>query len=408
MLCGSYMQKNGKNIGHIMKYKLCYTALLFCVYMVGKLLPLYGVDRTSYVNASIDAQKLLLQTIGGDIQRISLFALGLSPYMIVMLVVQIINALRKTNTKSKISLKRSNRMTMIFTVILATIQAAINVQNLVFAEGLSSIYLAKCIAILEMVTGTLLIVWMADRNGRYGIGGQTAFICINVLEGILRMLSGSGQKDILLLFVLSFASVFVIILLENAEMHIPMQRISIYNIYADKNYLAFKLNPIGVMPVMFSTAFFMLPQLFLGIFSWVFPDCVQILQWKEKMTLSEPLGIVVYILILYTLTIGFSIIFISPEDLTEQFLKSGDSIVNIHAGTKTKRYLMLRIMGISIFSATIMGSCVGLPLFFSIKGLINPEMAMLPASLMMFTGICCNLFREMKTIHIHDSYKVFL
>lgn len=402
------MQKKKENTEHIMKYKLLYTALLLCIYIAGKLLPLYGVDRAAYVNTSIDAQKLLLQTIGGDIQQISLFALGFSPYMIVMLVVQIVNALRKTNTKSKISFRRSNQITMIFTAILAVIQAILNVQHLVFLEGMSSIFMAKLIAVLEMVTGTLLIVWMADRNGRYGVGGQTAFICINVLEGSLRMLSGSRQKDVLLLFILSLVAMCVIILLENAEMRIPMQRISIYNIYADKNYLAFKLNPIGVMPVMFSTAFFMLPQLFLGGLSWLMPDNAQILWWKEKITLTEPLGMTLYILILYALTIGFSIIFISPEDLTEQFLKSGDSIVNIHAGIRTKCYLMKRVMGISIFSATVMGICVGLPLFLSMKGLVASERAMLPASVMMFTGICCNLFREMKTIHIHDSYKVFL
>lgn len=392
----------------ITRQKMLYTMLLLLFYMVGKTVPLYGVNHSAYVGNRIDAQRLLTQTISGDIQQISLFALGISPYMIVMLAVQIINSLRKLNTEAKISVKKTNQAVMAFTVALAFFQAVLNVRNLIFAEYVKFVFAAQCIAVLEMITGAVLIVWMAERNARYGIGGQTAFIFINILEGILKMLLECDPGELMLPLLLSLTAMIVIVLMENAEIRIPMQRISIYNIYADKNYLAFKMNPIGVMPVMFSTAFFMLPQLLISGLDWMIPGNCCIEWWKANMILSAPLGITVYIGILYVLTIGFSLIFISPDDLAEQFLKSGDSIVNIHAGKDTRRYLGKTIFGIGIFSATVMGIFIGVPLFLYMKGLISPELSMLPASVMMLTGICCNLFREMKTIRIHDSYKVFL
>lgn len=82
-------------------------------------------------------------------------------------------------------------------------------------------------------------MWLTSRNKKYGIGGQTALIYLNILDGILT----------------------------------TVQRISIHNIYADKNYMAIKLNPIGVMPAMFSMAFFMVPQLLISLFIMVFPEC---------------------------------------------------------------------------------------------------------------------------------------
>ena len=63
--------------------------------------------------------------------------------------------------------------------------------------------------------------------------------------------------------VISIVIMVVVIIMENAEKRIPVQRVSIHSIYADKNYMAIKLNPIGVMPVMFCSAVFMLLQIFL-------------------------------------------------------------------------------------------------------------------------------------------------
>lgn len=135
-------------------------------------------------------------------------------------------------------------------------------------------------------------MWLTSRNKKYGIGGQTALIYLNILDGILT----------------------------------TVQRISIHNIYADKNYMAIKLNPIGVMPAMFSMAFFMVSQLLISLFIMVFPENAGLLWVEENMVLTKPLGIAVYVIILYTLTVGFSRVFLNPKDITEQFFKSGDSI----------------------------------------------------------------------------------
>ena len=200
----------------------------------------------------------------------------------------------------------------------------------------------------------------------------------------------------------------VMAILENTEKRIPVQRISIHNIYADKNYLAIKRNPIGVMPAMFSMAFFMIPQMLVSVLLMLLPNQPELLWLQDNLVLTKPVGIVVYILILYLLTLGFSRVFVNPGEITEQFLKSGDSIQNVHAGKETKKYLSRTITGLALLSATMMSICLGFPLLLQLTGNLEGSLAALPTSVMMLTGIVCNLGREVMAIKHLEAYKPFI
>ena len=392
----------------ITKYKLIYTVLILLVYLLGRSLPLYGVDFSAYSNKAMDAETLLVQTIGGDIYRCSLFALGISPYMISSIIVQIISSCRSTESKARISPKKMNKLSLTLTLLFAIFQALLRVKELRFADMGNLLLLAKVVAVTEMVAGVMMILWLSVRNKKYGIGGQTALIFINIIDGIIATLKGHALKSLVVPLLVSLVVIVIMLIMENAEKRIPVQRISIHNIYADKNYLAIKLNPIGVMPAMFATAFFMLPQWLIYGLTWLFPANTEILWWQENMAFSKPLGIAVYIVILYCLTIGFSRVFLSPSEITEQFLKSGDSILNLHAGRETKRYLSGVIGRISFLSATVMSICLGVPMLLQMNGRIDSTLVMLPSSVMMLTGIWCNLYREFAAIKDLEAYKPFI
>ncbi len=369
---------------------------------------MYGIDTAAYANESVNAETLLMQTISGDLYRFSVFALGISPYMLSSLFVQIFVSLKKADAKAKISPKKINHLSLFLTFVLATVQAFMRTESLKFAEAGNLLILTKAVVVLEMVTGVMVILWLSGRNKKYGIGGQTTLIFVNILDGIRVSASRHTPGELVIPLLLSAVMMFVMILMENTEKRIPVQRISIHNIYADKNYLAIKMNPIGVMPVMFSTACFMLPQFIVLLLALLFPEHSGILWWQQNMVLSRPLGAVVYILVLYALTIVFSMVFIGPGDLTEQFLKSGDSILNLHAGRDTKRYLSREVFRISFFSATVMGICLGAPLALQMRGGIDSTLVMLPSSFMMLSGIFCNLYQEFIVIRNFDAYRPFI
>lgn len=392
----------------VIRYKLLYTGLILFVYILGRGIPLYGIDISAYHSASINAEDLLMQTISGDIYRTSVFAIGLSPYMLSSILVQIIAAFRSSDAKARTSPKKMSRITVAVTFVFAVLQALFHLTDLAFTAEGEQLFWAMGIAALQMVTGVMVILWLAERNQKYGIGGRTALIFVNILDGIISNIGKHDFQNLKIPFMVAFILIIIVLIMENTEKRIPLQRISIQSIYTDKNYLAIKLNPIGIMPVMFSTAFFMLPRLLVFVLHIFFPENGSILWCQENMELTRPLGIAVYIAVLYILTIVFSIVFVSPGDLTEQFLKSGDSIENLHAGRDTKRYLTRNIVGISFLSASVMSICVGIPLVLQLKGEIDSSLAMFPSSLMMVTGIWSNLYQEFIVIRNYDAYRPFI
>lgn len=394
---------------HLVLYKLIYTIGILVAYYFGKRVPLHGIDFSSYTEIALDAEDLIRQTISGDIYQCSLFALGISPFMISSVLVQILSAFRGSEARARMSPRKNNQVVITLTLAFAVLLAFVRVRELKFtATGAYELLTVQLIAGIEMVTGAMVIIWLACRNKKYGIGGQSALIFLNVAESIANMVSKQELSVLTIPLLISFMAMTVMAILENAEKRIPVQRISIHNIYADKNYLAIKMNPIGVMPAMFSMAFFMIPQLVVTLMLFVMPEQTELLWLQDNLVLTKPVGIVVYIVILYLLTLGFSRVFVNPGEITEQFLKSGDSIRNIHAGKETKKYLSRTITGLALFSATMMTICLGFPLLLQLTGNIEETFAALPTSVMMLTGIICNLGREFMAIKHLGAYKPFI
>ncbi len=400
------MQSKGNNSLFISKFT--YTLLIVLLYLVGKGLPLYGVDVSAYMQKMVDAEDLLMQTISGDINQCSIFALGISPYMISSIAVQILYVFRSSEVRQRTSPKKKNKLTLYLTLAVSTMMAVTKVGELKFYCATSMFSIERMVAVLEMITGAFLIIHMISENQKYGIGGQSVLIFINIIDGIIITLKDHRIEALIIPILISLVVMVVVLIMENAEKRIPVQRISIHNIYADKNYLAIKLNPIGIMPVMFSTAFFMVPQLIVTLLLWFLPKNGNLLWLQDNLVLDRPFGIAVYAIILFGLTIGFSRVMINPKEMTEIFLKSGDSICDLHAGHDTEKYLSKVITRTGCFSSVVMCICLCVPLLLQLYGSDKGIYTTLPSSVMMLTGVWCNLYRETLAIRDLEAYKPFI
>ena len=156
----SQKEKTGSTI----KYKLLYTALILLLYLLGREIPLYGIDTSAYIDKTINAEELLMQTIGGDAYRYSLFALGISPYMISSIFMSIYVAYKKASTKERISPKKLSVLTIAATFILAVLQALIHVRELEFRTTGNLLVVSQIMTVIQKVTGVLIIIWLAERN----------------------------------------------------------------------------------------------------------------------------------------------------------------------------------------------------------------------------------------------------
>ena len=388
--------------------KLRFTAMILILYLLGRRIPVYGIDADLYLETIADASTFLRMTIGGDVRKISVFALGISPYMIASIVIMMVTSIRKAVSRPRISMKKIRRMLWILALFLALFQGISSTGNMTFSVDPWWIPVARGIAALQMTAGAMLILWMSEQNKDYGFGGQTILILVNLFESIVTMVKGCTSGELAIPAAFSVGAMFVTLIMETSEFRIPVQRISIYSIYEEKNYQAFKLNPVGVMPAMFATAIFTLLQLLMVALRYLLRDVLVLGPLVEALKLDCLLGIWVYIGIIYALTIGFSVIFLSPGEVAEQMLKSNDSVCNVPSGNPTKKYLTTVVIVLAFISATIMSICVGVPLLMQYYLDINPGLLMLPSVSMMLTGVCVNIIREWETIVSYDSYRIFL
>lgn len=400
------MKKKAKE--HILLYKILYSLMVMFVYMIGRNIPLYGVDVEAYRDVDINAQSIIIQAVSGDMKNCSIFILGLWPYMLASMLIVLVVAIATLDKTRRISPKKVNIWTVTLMLIIGILQAYERVQNYIYKVDGTALIQAKVIAFVELIAGMLIVVYLGDRATKYGICGKTSVFLVNIVDGMMTMLVGQPFRKLWLIIVIGIIEIAVMLVLENTEKRIAVQRVSIHNIHADKDYIAYKMNPVGVTPMMFASAAFILPQSVLGLLNKLFPESGTIEWIYHRMNLTSVLGVWVYIAIIVILTIAFSFIMLTPGKTAEDLLKSGDSILGVYAGRETKRYLQGCVLSFSLISSVVIGICVGVPLFLQFGGYINSKLAMFPCSIMMFTSIWISFGREAEVYRNMDRYEPFI
>ena len=105
-----------------------------------------------------------------------------------------------------------------------------------------------------------------------------------------------------------------------------------------------------------------------------------------ELNLTTAAGASIYLGIIFALNLIFSFIMLAPDEMAEQLQKSGDSIVGVYAGRKTKRYLRRKLLLLTLFSGCVLCLMMGISLGLSLEGEISPELALFPATAMILTG----------------------
>lgn len=402
---GCYLKKNKT---HELRRRLLLTVLILAIYMVGRSFLLYNVDPAAYQLEELNSQNIMISMISGDRYQYTVFALGIMPYITSMLIMWIFMAIRGAEFKARFSPQKMERVTLTLMIVIAVVSAVSRADSLVFKKSSVDIQTLKVIAVAEMTAGAAVIYKLASINKEEGIGGQTPIILVNILDNLAATIQKFTWAELQRPVFLCLIMAAVILTMENILVRIPVQRVSIHNIYADKSYIALKLDPIGVMPVMFAVSFFMLPQLAVR-FLLLFYEENHTLQFiYGKLNLTTPAGVAIYLGIVFALNLIFSFIMLAPADMAEQLQKSGDSIVGVYAGKRTKRYLRRKLLLLTFFSGCVLCLLMGTSLGLSLKGEILPDLALFPATAAILTGILCPLYREVKAYRKFDSYSFFI
>ena len=393
---------------HELRNRLLFTLMILLVYMAGRNLLLYNVDSAAYQLEELSSQNIVNSMISGDRYQYTLFALGIMPYITANLIIWVWTALQGDEARARSSPRRTQRLTFAVMLLLAASFAVSRAEGLIFKESALPLDALRVIVAAEMIVGAVIVYTMATWNRKHGIGAQMPIILVNILDNLVSTIRKYTWEELSRPLALCSVMAVVILIMEIFIIRIPVQRVSIHNEYADKSFIAFKPNPIGVMPVMFAVSFFMLPQLLIRLLLRLDESNRTLQGINGRMNLNDGMGVAVYLGIIAVLNILFSFIMLMPGEMAKQLQRGGDSVVGIYAGKKTKRYLRMKLLKLCIFSSCILCLMMGISLGLSLLGEISPDLALFPATGSILAGIGCTLYREVRSYRRFDSYSFFI
>ena len=297
---------------------------------------------------------------------------------------------------------------MIAGIIIAGFMAVITACDMDYSTDALPLAALRTIAAAEMFCGSMLATFLCMKNEKHGIGVSMPIILVNILTSLSAALAINHYFRYAGLIVGSLAVIAVTIFMENSIIKIPMQRVSIHNIHAEQNYLAYKRTPMGIMPVMLAATAFVIPGYFIRMLMFFFPDSASLVEIYENMQLTKPEGIVVYLVIIFVLTIAFSMIMLNPWETANQLQRNGDSIIGMYPGRDTAHFLAKTVLKWSFVSAILQAGCMAVSLILAYTGVIPAGLAMVPASIMIVVSIACSLAQESAVYCRYDAYKFFV
>lgn len=389
---------------HLVRNRCLFSIVIIVIYFVCHRIPLNGIDMSVYDNLGLDLGAVLSLAVNGSSKQCYVMSLGISPYITASLVISILFAMRSKEARARTSPKAMNYWITALTFIVTLIQSVFYALNLKYVDrNVMSVLLA----ILELMAGASIAQYLLMKNKKYGVGGFAPIILVNMTETLIGTLMKSSVDALKIPFGISFVMVIIMIFMEMHEKKIPLQRVSVHNVHADKNYLAIKYNPVGFMALMFGSAIFMIPQLIVALIHHYHKSEIINFLFKN-LNMSTVFGMRVYVVMMFLFTVLLSLLFVNPKDLSDNLLQAGDCIENVPAGKPTRRYIRKWVLFFSCLSGLIMCDCLSLCMYLQYKGIVDATVAMLPTTFMMLSGFICSIYLEIRAYRDFDSYKPFI
>ena len=389
---------------HLVRNRCLFSIVIIVIYFICHRIPLNGIDMSAYDNLGLDLGAVLSLAVNGSNKQCYVMSLGISPYITASLVISILFAMRSKEARARTSPKAMNYWITTLTVIVTLVQSVFYALNL---EYVDRNVMSVLLVIFELMAGASIAQYLLMKNKKYGVGGFAPIIIVNMTETLIGTLMKSSIDALRIPLGISLVMVVIMIFMEMHEKKIPLQRVSVHNVHADKNYLAIKYNPVGFMALMFGSAIFMIPQLVVALIHHFHKSEIVIFLYKN-LNMSTVFGMRVYVLMLFLFTVLLSLLFVNPKDLSDDLLQGGDCIENIPAGKPTRRYIRKWVLFFSCLSGLIMCGCLSLCMYLQYKGIVDASVAMLPTTFMLLSGFICSIYLEIRAYRDFDSYKPFI
>ncbi|HIS35258.1 TPA: preprotein translocase subunit SecY [Candidatus Scatousia excrementigallinarum] len=422
-----------------LKQKIIFTFLMIAVFRLGAQLPLYGINNEVFANIASGNNIIGFLDLftGGALGNVSIFALGIGPFItssiIVQLVSVVIPSLEKLQTEEgEAGRRKLSQYTRIFTVVLAVFQSLI---FMIFMRHLPGaimpgvnhhLFFISSIAVLT--AGSMLVMWISELITEKGIGnGGSLIIFVGIISGIpvyagrtAQMVSHSTslQLGLLVLLAIFFLTMVFIVIMQEAVRKViivnPKRQVG-NKVYGGMNsFIPFKLNPGGVMPIIFAVAILLFPSTVLSLISQLNFKNEAAKDFIMNLThYMSPDGIPYYVLY-FLLIVGLTFFYASimpnmqPKDIAKNLKKYGSSIPGVKPGKPTAEALDKILTKTTFIGAIALGIIALVPSFASYITNIKTLQGIGATSLIIMVGVALDLINQVKTHLLARNYESFL
>jgi len=372
-----------------LRNRVLFTLGMLAVYRVGNHIPTPGVNSEALRILSEQAQSTLFgmydMMTGGSLSRITIFALGVMPYISASIILQLLTVvwpyLERLSKEGELGRRKITQYTRYLTLLLAIVQSmgiAIYLERQTeIAGGLPLVYepgwAFRFGCVLTLTTGTMFIMWLGEQITERGIGnGMSLIIFAGIVVNFPRAVIATfdqlrtGQIGLLTLAILVVVMVGVvaaIIYVERGHRRITVQyakRVVGRRQYGGSStHIPLKVNTGGVIPVIFASSILMFPQTFLGLStpgSWLDASMRQIAPGMPLYNLLYVLGIIFF-------AYFYTAIIFNPDDVSENMRKYGGFIPGIRPGKRTAEYIDQILARITLVGAIYLALVAIVPEF---------------------------------------------
>jgi preprotein translocase subunit SecY len=413
-----------------LKKRILFTLGLLIVYRVGVHVPTPGIDATALASFFAGKKGTLLGLFdmfsGGALERLSVFALGIMPYISASIILQLLTVtiphLERLSKEGEQGRKKITQYTRYGTILLSIIQGfgiSIGLESMSSPGGAPVVihpgWEFRIMTVMTLTAGTAFIMWLGEQITERGIGNGISLIIFagiivrmpNAIGNTFRLLSTGemGVFSVIILLVLMILVVGFIIYMEQGQRRIPVQyakRVVGRKMYGGQStHLPLKVNTSGVIPPIFASSIIMFPATIASFIT---------IPWMQSLASAVRPGNIVY----ESLYVGFIFFFcyfytavtFNPADVADNMKKQGGYIPGIRPGKRTADHIDRVLTRITLGGAIYVSAVCVLPSVLITK--FNVPFYFGGTALLIVVGVAIDTIQQIESHMLTRHYEGFL
>jgi preprotein translocase subunit SecY len=410
-----------------LKSRVLFTLALLAVYRVGAHVPTPGINGEELSKFLTEKGGALMGFFdmfsGGALSRVTIFALGIMPYISASIILQlltvVIPAIGKLAKEGESGRKKIIKYTRYGTVVISAIQSfgiAVGLEGM--AQGAFIQHPGWSFRLLTMITltaGTAFIMWLGEQITERGIGNGISLIIFagivarfpNAIVQTFRLVQANELSIffVIILIAMMIAVVGVIVFIERGQRKIPVQyakRVVGRKVYGGQStHLPLKINTAGVIPPIFASSIIMFPATVAGFIP---------IPWVQSVARELGPGTILHTLLyvgmIFFFAYFYTAIIFNPVDIADNLKKYGGYIPGVRPGQKTSEYIYKVLTRLTFVGAIYLGVICVLPEFLIRK--FNVPFYFGGTSLLIVVGVALDTVSQIESHLLTRSYEGFL